>query len=65
VNTDAFGPYLQLLDELYRGSLAGTNAQKMARRMIAPVTPVTERFVALARNLGAGKTSPPRARAGG
>ena len=64
MNTAAFGPYLQLLDELYRGSLAGTNAQKMARRMIAPVTPVTERFVALARSLAAGKAPAGRARAG-
>jgi len=67
VNTDAFGPYLELLDELLRGSLAGTNAQKMARRALAPVTPVTERAFELARNLGvqAGKAFSLRARAGG
>ena len=66
MNTDAFGPYLELLDELLRGSLAGTNAQKMARKALGPVTPVTERALELARNLGAqaGKafSSRPRAR---
>jgi len=67
VNTDAFGPYLELLDELLRGSLAGTNAQKMARRALRPVTPVTERALDLARTLGAqaGKAFSSRARAGG
>jgi hypothetical protein len=77
VNTDAFGPYLELLDELLRGSLAGTNAQKMARRALASVTPSgrsterrgapIERAVELARNLGAqaGKALSTRARAGG
>jgi hypothetical protein len=67
VNTDAFGPYLELMDELLRGSLAGTNAQKMARRAFAPVTPVTERALEVARNLGAqaAKAFSSRARAGG
>jgi len=67
VNTDAFGPYLELVDELLRGSLAGTNAQKIARRALGPVTPVTERALELARNLGAqaGKAFSARARAGG
>jgi hypothetical protein len=67
MNTDAFGPYLEFLDELLRGSLAGTNAQKMARRALGPVTPVTERAVELARNFGAqaGKAFSLRARAGG
>jgi hypothetical protein len=67
VNTDAFGPYLELMDELLRGSLAGTNAQKIARRALGPVTPVTERALELARSLGvqAGKALSSRARAGG
>ena len=69
MNTDAFGPYLELLDELLRGSFAGTDAQKMARRAHGPVTPVTDRALEIARHLGAqaGKafSSHARARAGG
>jgi hypothetical protein len=69
VNTDAFGPYLELLDELLRGSFAGNDAQKKARRALGPVTPVADRARELARNLGAqaGKafSSHARARAGG
>ena len=67
MNTDAFGPYLELLDELLRGTLAGTNAQKMARRALGPVTPVTHRAFELARNLGvqAGKALSSRAHARG
>jgi len=67
MNTDAFGPYLELLDELLRGSFAGTNAQKMARRALGPVMPVTDRAISIARNLGAqaGKAFSSRARAGG
>jgi len=69
VNTDAFGPYLELLDELLRGSFAGTDEQKKARRAHGPVTPVTQRTIELARNLTAqaGKafSSHARARAGG
>ena len=69
MNTDAFGPYLEFLDELLRGSFASTNAQKTARRAPGPVTPVTDRALELARNLSAqaGKafSSHTRARAGG
>ena len=69
MNTDAFGPYLEFLDELLRGSFANPNAQKSARRAPGAVTPVTDRALELARNLGAhaGKafSSRPRARAGG
>jgi hypothetical protein len=69
VNTDAFVPYLELLDELLRGSFAGTDEQKKARRALRPASPVTDRALELARNLTAqaGKafSSHARARAGG
>jgi hypothetical protein len=65
VNTDAFGPYLEFVDcvlrpsahpghapllrEVFGSSLAGANAQEMARRALGPVAPM----LPLLRRLGA------------